>query len=163
MTGESGETGLNSPTLRALAVRLDATQLPYEFLPNAAPLRSAAEGAAYFGIHIRQTAPALVVCSGTNFYVIVLSGARGKVDFSSLAPLFGERSLRLAKPDEVEKVTGCKPGAIPLVGMNLPCIADDELYTCDRIYGGSGDPGWTLRIDPRILDAANTLVSRFRL
>lgn len=163
MNGESGQPGLDSPALRALRIRLDATQLPYELLPNATPLRSAAEGAAYFGIHIRQTAPALVVCSGTRFYLIVLSGARGKVDFSSLAPLFGERTLRLAKPDEVEKVTGHKPGAIPLVGMEVPCIADEELYTCDRIYGGSGDPRWTLRIDPRILDAANILVSRFRL
>ena len=147
-------------TLREL---LDSTGLPYAFLPNARPLRSAQEGASFFGIEIAQTAPALVARSEAGFHLVIVSGACGKVDFGALAPLFGVRSLRLAKPVEVERQTGARPGSVPLVAPKLPCVVDEGLFSWERIYGGSGHPGWTLCVHPKVLDAANNVVSHFRV
>jgi prolyl-tRNA editing enzyme YbaK/EbsC (Cys-tRNA(Pro) deacylase) len=149
-------------SLSALRTFLDSTGLPYAFLPNARPLRSAQEGASFFGIDIAQTAPALVARSEEGFHLVIVSGAHGKVDFGALAPLFGVRTLGLAKPDEVERHAGARPGSVPLVIPKLPCVVDDDLFSWERIYGGSGDPGWTLCVHPKVLDAANNVVSRFR-
>ncbi len=128
---------------------------PFEFLKNKRRILSSAQGAAYWKIRIGQTAPALILRKVDSFILLVVSGAVAKVDLKTLAADIGAGSLRMATPQEIDRQFGMKPGDVPLLGLNLPALIDRRLMTFDFIYGGSGDPGYTLKIHPRALLALN--------
>nr|BBD84671.1 hypothetical protein [Chromobacterium sp.] len=126
-----------------------------EVLQHRQPLRSAREGAAHFGIAMAQTAPTLIVDADGDIFACILSGARNGVDWDKLAQTLGRRQARLADRRRVREITGCDAGAVPLLGLDLPCAMDRLLLAHDFVYGGAGDPLKTLKISPRALAELN--------
>jgi prolyl-tRNA editing enzyme YbaK/EbsC (Cys-tRNA(Pro) deacylase) len=135
--------------------RLKNCGFPFELLENRRKIRSSAEGAAYWGIDIGSTAPALVLRAGEAFLLLIVSGAVRKVDFEALARETGSSGLRLAAPNEIKERFGLKPGEVPLFGLEIPTMVDRRLMAYDFVYGGSGDPGFTLKIAPGALLVLN--------
>lgn len=127
----------------------------YELIPHKSPIRSCDEGAKYFNIDKGQTAPTLILKTENEYYSLIISGDRDKVDFSQISNLLGEKKVKLANPKEVNQITGFNVGSIPLVGLDLPCIIDKSLYKFKYIYGGSGELTLTLKIDPAALKDLN--------
>ncbi|OQS27543.1 aminoacyl-tRNA deacylase [Chromobacterium violaceum] len=140
----------NPQTFAALAVRHGG-----EVLEHDKPLRSAREGAAHFGIALAQTAPTLIVEADGDIFACILSGGRDGVDWAKLARLLGRGHARLADRRRVRDITGCDAGAVPLLGLELPCVMDRLLLAHDFVYGGAGDPLRTLKIAPRALAELN--------
>ncbi|OQS46093.1 aminoacyl-tRNA deacylase [Chromobacterium violaceum] len=140
----------NAQAFAALAARHGG-----EVLEHDRPLRSAREGAAHFGIAMEQTAPTLIVEADGDIFACILSGARNGVDWDRLAHLLGRGQVRLADRRRVRKITGCDAGAVPLLGLDLPCVMDCLLLAHDFVYGGAGDPLRTLKIAPRALAELN--------
>ncbi|WP_035299096.1 aminoacyl-tRNA deacylase [Brevibacillus thermoruber] len=139
---------------------LDEQGLPYELIPHDQPIRSAREGASLLGIEIGQTAPALILETDKGHVALIVSGKRGRLDFAQMAPLLGFRQLKMAGATEVKRITGYEPGSVPLVGYDLPVVLDDELFSYPFVYGGAGDPLWTLKLSPQALEQASRVVAR---
>ncbi|WP_047244534.1 aminoacyl-tRNA deacylase [Chromobacterium subtsugae] len=140
----------NPQTFAALAARHGG-----ELLEHDAPLRSAREGAAHFGIAMAQTAPTLIVEADGDIFACIRSGGRNGVDWDKLARLLDRAHVRLLDRRRVRDITGCDAGAVPLLGLGLPCVMDRLLLAHDFVYGGAGDPLRTLKIAPRVLAELN--------
>lgn len=138
---------------------LAAKQVEFEIIHHERELRSAQEGAAYFGIEIGQTAPALVVKSEEDtYYAVIISGDYGRIDLDKAAAALGCTQLKLAKPKEVERITGHTVGSVSLV-LPLPCILDRGLMRYPCIYGGTGTPATTLKMNPADLEKVNQVIA----
>ena len=139
------------PTSSRITEILESSGFRYELLENRIPIRSAAEGAAYWGIELGATAPALVLWAQGRFLLLIVSGAARKVDFRALALETGEDGMRMATAAEIREQFGLKPGEVTLFGLGLPTLVDRCLFAYDFVYGGSGDPGKTLKVAPEAL------------
>ncbi|MFD1178121.1 aminoacyl-tRNA deacylase [Paenibacillus puldeungensis] len=131
---------------------LDQQGIDYEIIEHRQQINTAQEGADYFGIHIGQTAPTLILKTDNGFFALIISGDFGRVDFEQLKALLQVQQIKLAKPQEVEAVTGSKIGSVSLIQHHLPIIMDRELYRFDYVYGGTGFPNTTLKIRPNDLE-----------
>lgn len=77
---------------------LDKSKYPHKLIHHKNLLRSAQEGAEYFNIDIGQTAPTLIVKTDIGFFVIIVSGSRGRVDFKQVAEILNcqiQKRLRI--------------------------------------------------------------------
>lgn len=145
--------------MQDLQVLFQENNVPFELINHDTPIRTAREGATYFGIKIGQTAPTLILKTDKGFFALILSGDRDHIDFDEVAIILGCNKVKLAGAREVEKVTGCKIGSIPMVGLNLPCVIDKRLFQYSNIYGGSGTPKCTLKVNPSALVKLNKIVA----
>jgi Cys-tRNA(Pro)/Cys-tRNA(Cys) deacylase len=138
---------------------LQKNNVPFEIIHHEHPIRSAQEGADYFGIEIGQTAPTLVLKSDKGYYALIISGDRGRVNFADISKMLGCNQLKLANPKEVQKITGYTVGNVPLVGLSLSCIVDKRLNRYSFVYGGTGVPTATLKISPYALEKLNKVIA----
>ncbi|MDT3425723.1 prolyl-tRNA editing enzyme YbaK/EbsC (Cys-tRNA(Pro) deacylase) [Paenibacillus forsythiae] len=130
----------------------------YEIIQHEGPIKTAQEGAAFLGIEIGQTAPALVLRAGDEYFALIASGDRGRVNLEETAALLGRDSLKMASPKQVLQLTGYEVGSVSLM-LPLPCIVDRRLFRHPFIYGGTGEPGSTLKISPKALEQLNEVVA----
>ncbi len=135
--------------------RLKSSGFPFELLENRVRIRSASEGAAYWGVELGATAPALVLWAQGRFLLLIVSGAARKVNFRVLALETEEDGVRMATSAEIREQFGLNPGEVPLFGLGLPTLVDRRLLAYDFVYGGSGDPGKTLKVAPEALLVLN--------
>ncbi|GFN33476.1 aminoacyl-tRNA deacylase [Paenibacillus xylaniclasticus] len=142
---------------------LNQQQVEYEIIQHTNKIHSAQEGADFLGIALGQTAPVLILKADNNrYYSLILSGDYGRVDLDELRELLQHKEIKLAKPQEVEQVTGCKIGDVSLINPNLPSIMDRGLYRFPYIYGGTGVPKTTLKISPLDVEKLNQVVGYLR-
>ncbi|MGE5379807.1 MAG: aminoacyl-tRNA deacylase [Methylocystaceae bacterium] len=144
--------------IKNLRAALDECNFKFELIPQDHQIKTAQEGADYFGIAIGQTAPTLVLKTDQGYFALIVSGDRGNTDFQEVAALLNCSKVKLASPKEVLKVTGCLPGNVSMVKLTLPCIIDQRLKRYPFIYGGTGIENLTLKIDPKALEFLNQTV-----
>lgn len=147
--------------MERLQAALQSCGYSYELIKHEALIHSAQDGANYFGIHIGQTAPTLVIKTEKGFYGLIVSGNRGKVDFDEISKGLGCQQAKLASAKEVQQITGFSVGSVSMVCLSIPCIIDEQLDDYDFIYGGTGDPAYTLKIEPQALRELNQVVWTF--
>lgn len=145
-----------------LELLLNENKADYEIITHDQSIQSAQEGAAYFGIEQGQTAPTLVLKSEAQYFAIIVSGDYGRLDLEELKTLLKCDELKLAKPKEVEQVTGFTIGTVPLIRHGLPTILDRQLYRYTCIYGGTGHANSTLKISPGDVERLNNIVAFVR-
>ncbi|AKG34444.1 aminoacyl-tRNA deacylase [Paenibacillus durus] len=144
--------------LEQLEHQLQEKGVKYEIIKHEGPIKTAQEGAAFLGIEIGQTAPALVLRAGNEYFAMIVSGDRGRVNLADAAALLGHDSLKMASPKQVLQLTGYEVGSVSLM-LPLPCILDRRLFRYPFIYGGTGEPGSTLKISPQALEQLNEVVA----
>ena len=142
---------------------LDKNDIEYELIYHNNTIHSAQEGADYFGIDIGQTAPTLILKTDKGFFALIISGNRGRINFEDVARVLGCKQIKLAGAREVQKVTGFTVGSVALVGLNLPCVIDKQLYRYSFIYGGTGRSNSTLKISPSAVKQLNQVVAEIEL
>lgn len=130
---------------------LDRSTTEYEFIYHERQILSAADGVRYLGIEAGQTAPALIISTDNNYFSLVFSGSRRRIDFVALAAILGVSKVKLVDNDKVQSIIGFTPGDIPMVGLALPIIFDKKLLQYSFVYGGSGQPNRTLKLSPDLL------------
>jgi Cys-tRNA(Pro)/Cys-tRNA(Cys) deacylase len=140
---------------------LQTINFSFEILQHDRSIRSAQEGAEYFGIETGQTAPTLIVRTDKGFFALIVSGNRGRLDFTRVAEILGCTRAQMASPEEVKQQTGFTVGSVPVVGLPLPCVMDRQLFRYPFIYGGTGQPNLTLKIEPAALEKLNDIVAFF--
>ena len=138
--------GPNAGRLAGLAQLLTDSGADVTLIRRQTPILSVQDAADFCDPAL--AAPSLVVQTEQRLMLMIVSAVRGMLDFNALKAALGFEKLKLADPKRVLSQTGFVPGAIPLVGMNLPCIFDDRLRALPCIFGGSGDRLVTLKIAP---------------
>ncbi|MED3996069.1 YbaK/EbsC family protein [Peribacillus frigoritolerans] len=140
---------------------LEKSKYTYEIIQHEKPILSKQDGTKYFGIEVGQTAPTLILNSDKGFFVLIVSGSRSQVNFEKIADILGCSKVKLASPEEVQKVSGFQVGSVPMIGIDLPCVIDKRLFHYDFIYGGSGQSTSTLKIEPQALNELNHVIVTF--
>lgn len=143
-------------TIQELNVYLEKRKADFEIIKNETPILTTQDAKEYFDIDL--AAPVLIVQSEQRLFLLIVSARRGKLDFKELGNRLGFTKFNLADQKIVEKETGYKTGAMPLVGIELPCIFDTRLLQFDYIYGGSGDELHTLKITPKDVRRLNSVI-----
>jgi Ala-tRNA(Pro) deacylase len=105
-----------------------------------APVFTSEEAAAVRGVPLASGAKALVVKAGDAFVLLVLPADR-KLDGRKARAALGVKGLRFASREEVERLTGLQPGAIPPFGslFGLPTHCDPALGANAAINFNAGD------------------------
>lgn len=146
-------------TIRELDNDLKRHGARYEIIRQDEPIVSTQDAAKYYDV--KYAAPALVVQSEQGLMLFIASARRGRLDFKQIGAEIGVSKMKLADRKKVEEATGYGVGAIPLVGVELPCVFDDTLLEYEFIYGGSGDEFYTLKIAPEDVKRLNQVKFSF--
>lgn len=145
--------------LRDLERYLKDNRADFALIGHTAPILTVQDAEQYFDV--RAAAPAFVVQTERGLMLLIAGAKRGRLDFKALGAKLGLSKLKLADKKKAEQATGCKIGAIPLVGSGLPCIFDDQLLQLPFLYGGSGDAMHTLKIAPQDVKRLNHTILTF--
>lgn len=137
---------------------LQETKIQFEIIHHEKQIRTAQEGADYFGIKVDQTATTLILKSEKGYFAMIVSGNRGRVNLEDVSRILGCNQLKMATPKEIHQITGYTVGSVPLA-ISLPCIVDKGLFRYPFVYGGTGEPASTLKIVPNALEKLNQVVS----
>jgi Ala-tRNA(Pro) deacylase len=119
--------------------KLRQAAVPFTVLRHA-PVYTSEEAAAVRGTPLSSGAKALVVKAGEDFVLLVLPADR-KLDSRKARAGLGVRALRFATREEVGRLTGLEPGAIPPFGslFGLPTRCDPALGENASINFNAGD------------------------
>ena len=129
-----------SPTVfERLIERLDQAGAAYEVMTHA-PVFTSQEAAAVRGTSLSSGAKALV-CKADERWVMFVMPADRRLASRQVRQLKSWRSLRFATPEEVDALTGLKPGSIPPFGslFGLPTLCDPALAEAGQINFNAGD------------------------
>lgn len=140
-------------TLKQLSDYLTQQKADFSILAHPKPILSLSDAAEYFDP--KKSVPAFLLDNGEGLIAFFSSSGRGRLELAAIAEKLRFPKLKMADRKKIFQVTGYEAGAIPLVGLSLPCIFDGRLLPFDYIYGGSGDPLHTLKICPRDVKRLN--------
>lgn len=104
------------------------------------PVFTSAQAAVVRRTALASGAKALVVKAGEAFRLLVIPADR-KLDSRKARAALDVKGLRFASHEEVERLTGLPPGAIPPFGslFNLPTVCDPALGINVAINFNAGD------------------------
>lgn len=131
--------------LKTLLGILDSAQANYSILTNAQTVKSADDGVIQGIGQLHQMAPTFLIQSENGWICAVISG-QSRLSYKKIKKQLGLKNISLAKPDDVESVTGSKIGSVALINPGLLTIVDCHLLTLESVYGGCGVPHHTLHI-----------------
>jgi len=111
------------------------------------PVYTSEQAAAVRGTPLSSGAKALI-CKGDDRFVMFVLPADRKLASRAICRARGWRKLRFATAEEVQGLTGLKPGAIPPLGslFGLPTLCDGRLGENERINFNAGDHGISVSI-----------------
>ena len=146
-------------TVKELEAFLRENNADFELLKQDKPILSAADAAAYYPVE--KAAPTFVLQTEDGLIGCLVSVNSGRLDFETLKQKFGYTKLKMADKKKIESQTGYEVGALPLIGLGLPCLFDNTLLEYDYIYGGTGDELVTLKIAPPDVLRLNRIIGTF--
>ncbi len=138
---------------------LTSGNIQHEVIHQEKSILSAMDAEGYYPVE--KSAPAFVLQTENGLIGCMVSLQNGRLDFDKLKQVFGFSKLKMADRKKIKSQTGYDVGAIPLVGLHLPCIIDRKLFNHDFIYGGTGNDLFTLKIAPSELLKANEIIGMF--
>ena len=104
------------------------------------PVFTSEEAAAVRGVPLATGAKALICKVDSRFVMLVIPADR-KLDSKQVRQALAIRALRFGSADELRKLTGLAPGAIPPFGslFGIPTYCDSRLADQERINFNAGD------------------------
>lgn len=135
---QSGSAPNNETVYKKIITILKERAINYKIFEHESVLTSE-QAARVRGTDIRQGAKALVMIADGQPVMVVVSAAF-KVDTKKFKQLFGIKDLKMATPQEVEKFTGTKIGAVPPFGniFSLPTYVEETLAQNTKISFNAG-------------------------
>lgn len=118
---------------------LDENGISYRTLHHE-PTRTSEESARVRGEEVRVGGKALLLKTGDEFRLLVLSAAR-KLDSTAVKRHFNVKKVRFATADELNELTGLVPGSVPpFASPILPfkLYVDDSVLENERIAFNAG-------------------------
>jgi len=130
-------SGRTDVTDRLIAL-LDEAGAEYRIVEHE-PVFTSEQAAEERGTGLEEGAKALVVKADDDYYNLVISASK-RVDNSKLRRIVGTRRIRFARPEELNELTGCWPGAVPPFGrlFDLPTLLDKSLAEMQQVSFNAG-------------------------
>lgn len=99
------------------------------------PVYTSEQAARVRGVELKAGVKALVFKSEDGKLVLGLVAADRRIDDKKLAKVVGTKRLKLAKPDEVLRATGCEIGSVHPFGVlsKLPTYMDKSILENDKV------------------------------
>lgn len=121
------------------------------------PVYTSEQAAQARGVDTSTGVKALVLKTHEDDFILVLVRADKRADLKKIAKLEKTKSLRLAPPEEVLKVTGCEIGGVPPFGHanNLKTYFDREILENEYVNFNAGLHTVSVRMKPE--DLANII------
>lgn len=121
------------------------------------PVYTSEQAARVRGVELKTGVKALVLKTREGRFVIGLVAADRKIDLKKLARAVKTKSLRLASPEEVLKLTGCEVGSVHPFGnlYNIPTYMDKSVLENDVVNFNAGLH--TISISMRSKDLKNLI------
>ncbi len=138
---------------------LSAGNIQYEIIQQDKPILAVLDAEGYYPVE--KSAPVFILQTENGLIGCIVSFQNGKLDFDKLKQHFGFSRLKMADRKKIKNQTGYDAGAVPLVGLGLPCIFDKKLLEHDFVYGGTGNELLTLKIAPADLLKVNEIMGMF--
>lgn len=93
---------------------------------------------------------------GEKSPVIAIVGGSQRADTDKLCRATGQKSLRMAKPDEVLRITSCRVGTVSPFGItgNVRKVMDNNVAELPRVITGSGEGTVLLELSMEALKSA---------
>jgi len=112
-----------------------------------------AEAAEKLGLAEDRVFKTLVLSVGTGELVVGVVPVSSMLDLKSLAKVLGVKKAAMAKPADVERVTGYVLGGVSPLGQKkrLKTIIDASARTFPTIYVSAGRRGLQIELDPEDL------------
>lgn len=122
-----------------LSAFLTEHKIPFE-VSRHEPVYTSEEAARVRGTSLASGAKALV-CKADDAFIVVVMPADLRLASKQIRKQERVRSLRFAKREEVQALTGLQPGSIPPFGslFNLPTWCDERLSNQEVINFNAGD------------------------
>jgi len=117
---------------------LDKANISYDVIEHE-PVHTSEEAARIRDTALSDGAKALVMLGDKKPLLLVVPGDK-KVDFKTVKKALKVKDLRMATPDEVEKLTTLKIGSIPPVGkaIDLPSYYDESFIEKEKATFNAG-------------------------
>ena len=111
--------------VKKIKALLDSDNIKYEVLEHE-PVYTSEQAASIRGGDLKRGVKALVLKTSEGKFILALVAADKRVDTKKLAKHLNIKSLNLAKPEEVLKVTNCEIGSVHPFGTihGLPAYLD---------------------------------------
>ena len=118
---------------------LDQDTIPYDVLRHE-PVFTSEEAARVRGTSLSSGAKALI-CKCDKEMILFVMPADRRLAGRTVRKQFGWRKLRFATPEDVDQLTGLKPGSIPPFGslFELPTYCDEALRENQTINFNAGE------------------------
>lgn len=142
--------------IKSLIELLRNQAIDFEIIEQNEPIVTLADAAKYFPIE--KAVPSLVAQTEKGLVALFVSSSYGRINFSQLKDQFQFQKMKMADRKQIVTQTGYAAGAVPLVGLTIPCIMDKKLFQYDFVYGGTGDPMFTLKISPDSILSLNSVI-----
>lgn len=126
-------------------------------------VKTSEEAAVIRGVELSTGAKAILVFADTQPLMIVVAGDK-KIDMKQFKQLYGFKDVRMATPEEVEKVTTVQIGAVPPFGhiFDIPLYLDTQLRKNETIYFNPGLHAKTIAMKEKDYEkAANPITGEF--
>jgi Cys-tRNA(Pro) deacylase len=134
-----------------------AVGLSAEFIEHEQSGKTTDDAVAALGIPASSILKTLILHSSGDevfFGVIILGDDR--LDFKKVAKLASVKKLRLASPEQIEKLTGFQLGGVPPLAVTFCTkgFIDEKVLQKDVVVGAGGDEHCGMRFVPRDLTRA---------
>lgn len=115
------------------------------------------------GTHLSEGAKALLLYADEKPIMITVAGDR-KLDMKAFKGAYGVKDLRMATPEEVEKVTHTQVGAVPPFGVifDIPLYMDESLRGNETVAFSAGLHTKSIRVAQKMYEkVAKPIVGSF--
>lgn len=128
--------------IRTHAIRaLDEMGISYRVLTQAHKARNVAQAAAERGVSSRQVVKSLLVRRPDRRHVLALVRGDQRLSLKKLARVVGVKSLEMAPPADVPRITGYQIGAVAPLGLrraDVPVYVDHHVLEEPRVSISAG-------------------------
>jgi Cys-tRNA(Pro) deacylase len=133
---------------------LDEKGIPYRLLLHAHKAMNVEEAAAERGVPIRQVVKSLLVRRPDRRHVLALVRGDRRLSLKKLARVSGVKSLEMAPPSDVPRITGYQIGAVAPLGLrrsDVPVFVDHHVLKEPRVSISAGRHDAGLELDTKDL------------
>lgn len=129
----------DNPALERAKKFLDKFELNLEPKEHKETTKTVAEAAAAIGVEEGQIAKTILFRAGTSYGLFVAAGDI-TIDNKKVKALLDGGKVRIAKPDEVEEITGYRVGGVcPFdIDKSIPIFLDSSMDRFDKVYSAAG-------------------------
>lgn len=122
-------------------------ELGGEIIEPQGEVKSVKQVVELLGINPENIIKSLVFIVNENEPLLVIVDGKSKASLEKLKNIFG--NVRMAKPKEVEEITGYKIGEVPPVGVPIKTVVDRRVIEKEFVVGGGGRIDRLSKLSPK--------------